>query len=99
MSANIEPERAIVQPSEQSHSADIRTALWLGLALFFFYLLTTSGHLPYTDEADYINLAHHLLHARIKMRRLATEFFQNWGLAIPLIVLPWALKRDRWLRC
>jgi hypothetical protein len=61
LSANIEPARAIVQPSEQNHSADIRTALWLGLALFFFYLLTTSGHLPYADEADYVNLAHNIL--------------------------------------
>jgi len=61
LSANIEPARAIVQSSEQNHSADIRTALWLGLALFFFYLLTTSGHLPYADEADYINLAHNIL--------------------------------------
>jgi hypothetical protein len=33
----------------------------LALALFFFYLLTTAGHLPYADEADYVNLAHNVL--------------------------------------
>jgi hypothetical protein len=61
LSANIEPARAIVHPSEQNHSADIRTALWLGLALFFFYLLTTSGHPPYADEWQYVNIAENIL--------------------------------------
>jgi hypothetical protein len=33
-----------------------------------------------------------------KMMLLAREFFQNWGLILPLVMLPWVLKRDRWMR-
>jgi hypothetical protein len=33
-----------------------------------------------------------------KIKELATEYFASWGLAVPLIMLPWVLRRDRWMR-
>jgi 4-amino-4-deoxy-L-arabinose transferase-like glycosyltransferase len=61
LSADPELSAASVQTPAQGRSEDIRAALWLGLALFFFYLLTTSGHLPYGDEAHYPIVAENLL--------------------------------------
>jgi len=33
-----------------------------------------------------------------KIKRLATWYFSSWGLAVPLVMLPWLLKRDGWMR-
>jgi hypothetical protein len=33
-----------------------------------------------------------------KATRLAGEYARSWGLAVPLIVLPWVFWRDRWMR-
>lgn len=60
-----------------------------------FRVAAQIGMMDYLEQRS---LGGILIHARIKIRRLATEFFQSWGLAIPLIVLPWALRRDRWMR-
>src|SRR5262245_39697467 len=40
---------------------DVRVALWLGLALFFLYLLTTPAHRPYGDEEKYLAVAENIL--------------------------------------
>jgi hypothetical protein len=40
---------------------DVRVALWLGLALFFLYLLTTPAHQPYGDEEKYLAVAENIL--------------------------------------
>lgn len=61
MIADPEPSAASVQAPAKGRSEDSRTALWLGLALFFFYLLTTSGHLPYGDEWQNLNVAKNIL--------------------------------------
>ena len=58
---NSEPPPAAVRPAGRPRSKDGRAALWLGLALFFFYLLTTSGHPPYGDEKQYANVAENIL--------------------------------------
>ena len=47
--------------TEAPQNTDLRVALWLGLALFFFYLLTTSAHQPYGDEEEYLAVAENLL--------------------------------------
>jgi hypothetical protein len=39
-----------------------------------------------------------IFHGWTKMKQLATEFFQNWGLTLPLVMLPWVVKRDRWMQ-
>ncbi|HEY2989129.1 MAG TPA: hypothetical protein VGL11_15460 [Candidatus Binatia bacterium] len=39
-----------------------------------------------------------IFHGLPKMMLLAREFFQNWGLILPLVMLPWALRRDPWMR-
>lgn len=31
-------------------------------------------------------------------RELAAAYFQGWGLVVPLAMLPWLLRRDRWMR-
>ena len=74
MSKNSQPSRTTVQASEQGHSEDTATALWLGLALFFFYLLTTSGHPPYSDEAHYAIVAENIL---TRGRPVLTEQMQR----------------------
>jgi len=58
---NPESPPAVVRRSEPAHGEDARAALWLALALFFFYLLTTSGHPPYGDEWQYVSVAEHIL--------------------------------------
>jgi hypothetical protein len=61
LSADPELTAASGETPAKAQSEDSRTALRLGLALFFFYLLTTSGHLPYGDEWRYLNVAENIL--------------------------------------
>jgi hypothetical protein len=72
----------------------------LGLALFFFYLLTTSGHGPYGDEKHYVKVAENILmHGRpileeIQRRAdgqvLTTANYSWLPLGQSLLLLPFA---------
>jgi hypothetical protein len=78
----------------------MRVALWLGLALFFFYLLTTSGHPPLWDEWEYVKVAENILlrgrpvieqverRADGRMRGVTT--YSKFSLGQSLLLLPFA---------
>jgi hypothetical protein len=55
----------------------------------------------YNGVSDYLeqrSLGGLIYYGWEKIWRLATEFFPSWGLVIPLIMLPWVLKRDAWMK-
>jgi hypothetical protein len=100
LSADPEPSTASVQTPAKGQSEDSRTALWLGLALFFFYLLTTSGHLPYGDEWQYVNVAENILirgrpiieeiQRQADGQRLSVVTYSWFPLGQGLLILPFA---------
>ena len=49
------------KPVHDRRGRDLAIALWLGLALFFFYLFSTSAHQPTGDEEEYIAVAASLI--------------------------------------
>lgn len=61
MTSSSEPSHTAGPDSGPEQGRDARIALWLALTLFFFYLLTTSGHPPYGDEGEYLNVAQNIL--------------------------------------
>lgn len=96
------------QPSKPAQSEDAGVALWLGIALFFFYLLTTSGHPPYGDEQHHLAVAENLLLYRRPVivelergsdgRALSVVAYPEFSLGQSLLLLPFAgidlLTRD-----
>src|SRR5262245_65985902 len=63
---SLSASRSVSQKPKQSGVAaqlvndDVRVAFWLGLALFFLYLLTTPAHQPYGDEEKYLAVAENI---------------------------------------
>ncbi len=86
------------QVADQPADNDMRAALWLGLALFFLYLLTTPLHQPYGDEAEYLAVAENILTqgspALIRTRPSADEqlhdviTYSKFPLGQSLLMLP-----------
>ncbi|MGE5303902.1 MAG: hypothetical protein ACM3TN_11350 [Alphaproteobacteria bacterium] len=77
---------------------DIRTAVWLGLALLLFYLLTTSAHQPTGDEEEYVAVAENILTRGTLAivtpspgtdgRSQFTESYSKFALGQSLLLLP-----------
>jgi len=61
LSKKTTPSRVKPELINAPQNTDFKVALWLGLVLFFFYLLTTSAHRPIGDEEEYVAVAASIL--------------------------------------
>src|ERR1043166_5480819 len=53
---------------------DVKVALWLGLVLFCFYVLTAPAHRPYGDEEEYLAVAENVLvHGDLSVTRTQAD--------------------------